>query len=150
MAPIYKLIRIYIVYILTGIVYGFASSDFDIYYNFGPLLMLLIYIFAPINTIFILLIYFSKLNQKIVSNIWILLLECFTAILVPDLLGFFRDKFLLYKFVTVDGHRFREYEWYLTDVALYCEGYVLILVALLVSKLKKDWERFLAQPAQKI
>lgn len=135
MTLIYKLLRTYIVFVIVGIVYSWITSDSNTESNYGPILVYLCYIYAPINSIFILFLYFSKINRIIVSNLWLLLFECIVVFLLSDILGYIRDNFTIVEMETVDGHSIPKYKWFQTDVALYLETYVIIFICFLGARI---------------
>ncbi len=138
---IYRLLKIYIVFIIVGMIYCWICSEPNKEYWWGAVLVLWCCIYAPRNTIFVLLLYFSRINQTIIKNIWVLLFECISVIILPDILSFLRDHYTTTKFVTVDGHSFPDYKWYLTDYAFYFEAYIIIFIVFVGIKLVRMWAK---------
>ena len=141
MAPIYmyKLIRIFIVFVLVGIVYCWIMSDSNMENNYGPVIAFLCYIYAPANTLFILFLYFSKINQIIVNNLWLLCIECIAVFSLSEILGYIRNHFTMIEMETIDGHSFPKYKWFQTDVAIYYETYIIILICFLGARIWRGY-----------
>ena len=82
---------------------------------------------------------FSRINKTIIKNIWVLLLESISVIVLPDILNYLRDHYTSTKIVTIDGNSFPEYKWYLTDYALYFEAYIIVFFVFIGIKLVRMW-----------
>lgn len=139
MASIYKLIRIFVVFILVGIVYSLIMSDSNMENNYGPVIVFLCYFYAPANTLFILFLYFSKINRIIVNNLWLLLLECIAVFSLSEFIGYIRDHFTIIEMETVDGLSFPKYKWFQTDVAIYLATYIIIFICFLGARIWRDY-----------
>lgn len=91
-----------------------------------------LFLFAPINTIFTVALYYLKISTTILCNRWGVILESFSVYLIPNIFELykkslsFNETFVKYKDGTI------ELRWYLTDVSFYVVTYIVILVFFII------------------
>ena len=122
-----KTIRAYFIYSVIMLVYGAIQDSFQLSFNYGVGIILILFFYAIINTLFLLLVYFIEINKNILTIkwvvcetiIWIFALE--TVYWVKDLIPYdIRYHEIRYEFGAVWG-----VVWYFNDWMLLLYSYII-------------------------